>query len=107
MAKYNRYQRTTKYSDEFKATAVLLSHLDECTVKSVAESGERHPKKVATISRGTKAEKFQFIERYIAQLEIKRLCLERSLRGGKKDLSQAIGESFEVILIIHPSRVFP
>jgi len=43
MAKYNRYQRTTKYSDEFKATAVLLSHLDECTVKSVAESLDIHP----------------------------------------------------------------
>lgn len=43
MAKYNRYQRTTKYSDEFKSTAVLLSHLDECTVKSVAESLDIHP----------------------------------------------------------------
>jgi transposase len=43
MAKYNRYQRTAKYSDEFKATAVLLSHLDECTVKSVAEELDIHP----------------------------------------------------------------
>ena len=43
MAKYNRYQRTAKYSDEFKTTAVLLSHLDECTVKSVAEDLDIHP----------------------------------------------------------------
>lgn len=43
MAKYNRYQRTAKYSDEFKATAVLLSHLDACTVKSVAEDLDIHP----------------------------------------------------------------
>ena len=43
MAKYNRYQRTAKYSNEFKATAVLLSHLDECTVKSVAEDLDIHP----------------------------------------------------------------
>jgi len=43
MPKYNRYMRTTKYSDEFKATAVLLSHLDDCSVKSVAESLDIHP----------------------------------------------------------------
>lgn len=43
MPKYNRYMRTTKYSDEFKATAVLLSYLDDCSVKSVAESLDIHP----------------------------------------------------------------
>ncbi len=43
MAKYNRYQRTAKYTDEFKATAVLLSNLDDCSVKSVAESLDIHP----------------------------------------------------------------
>jgi len=43
MPKYNRYMRTTKYSNEFKATAVLLSHLDDCSVKSVAESLDIHP----------------------------------------------------------------
>ena len=43
MPKYNRYMRTAKYSDEFKATAVLLSNLDECSVKSVAESLDIHP----------------------------------------------------------------
>jgi transposase len=43
MARYNRYQRTAKYSDEFKVSAVLLSNLDECTVKSVAESLDIHP----------------------------------------------------------------
>ena len=43
MAKYNRYQRTAKYSDEFKAGAVLLSHLEGATVKSVAESLDIHP----------------------------------------------------------------
>jgi len=43
MPKYNRSMRTTKYSDEFKATAVLLSHLDDCSVKSVAESLDIHP----------------------------------------------------------------
>jgi len=43
MAKYNRYQRTAKYSNEFKASAVLLSYLDGCTVKSVAESLDIHP----------------------------------------------------------------
>jgi transposase len=35
--------RTKKYSDEFKATAVLMSHLDDCSVKSVAESLDIHP----------------------------------------------------------------
>ena len=43
MARYNRYQRTAKYSDEFKVSAVLLSNLDACTVKSVAESLDIHP----------------------------------------------------------------
>ena len=43
MPKYNRNMRTNKYSDEFKATAVLLSHLDDCSVKSVAESLDIHP----------------------------------------------------------------
>lgn len=43
MPKYNRYMRTKKYSDEFKATAVLLSLLDDCSVKSVAESLDIHP----------------------------------------------------------------
>ena len=43
MPKYNRSMRTKKYSDEFKATAVLLSHLDDCSVKSVAESLDIHP----------------------------------------------------------------
>jgi len=38
MPKYYRNMRTKKYSDEFKATAVLLSLLDDCSVKSVAES---------------------------------------------------------------------
>lgn len=35
--------RTKKYTDEFKATAVLLSFLDDCSVKSVAESLDIHP----------------------------------------------------------------
>ena len=35
--------RTKKYSDEFKATAVLLSYLDDSSVKSVAESLDIHP----------------------------------------------------------------
>lgn len=43
MPKYNRSMRTVKYTDEFKATAVLLSHLDDCSVKSVAESLDIHP----------------------------------------------------------------
>lgn len=43
MPKYNRNMRTKKYSDEFKATAVLMSHLDDCSVKSVAESLDIHP----------------------------------------------------------------
>lgn len=43
MPKYNRNMRTKKYSDEFKATAVLLSYLDDCSVKSVAESLDIHP----------------------------------------------------------------
>jgi transposase len=43
MARYNRFQRTSKYSDEFKVSAVLLSNLDACTVKSVAESLDIHP----------------------------------------------------------------
>ena len=43
MPKYNRNMRTKKYSNEFKATAVLMSHLDDCSVKSVAESLDIHP----------------------------------------------------------------
>ena len=43
MPKYNRNMRTKKYTDEFKATAVLLSYLDDCSVKSVAESLDIHP----------------------------------------------------------------
>jgi len=43
MPKYNRSMRTKKYTDEFKATAVLLPHLDDCSVKSVTESLDIHP----------------------------------------------------------------
>ena len=43
MPKYHKNMRTKKYSDEFKATAVLLSFLDDCSVKSVAESLDIHP----------------------------------------------------------------
>ena len=43
MPKYTRNQRTAKYSDEFKAKAVLLSHLETCSVKSIAESLDIHP----------------------------------------------------------------
>lgn len=43
MGKYNRLNRYIKYPNEFKATAVLLSHLDGNTVKSVANSLNIHP----------------------------------------------------------------
>ena len=43
MPKYNRNMRTKKYSNEFKASAVLMSYLDDCSVKSVAESLDIHP----------------------------------------------------------------
>ena len=47
MARYDRYQRTAKYSGEFKVSAILLSNLDACTMKSVAESLDIHPVKLS------------------------------------------------------------
>ena len=139
MPKYNRSMRTVKYTDEFKATAVLLSHLDDCSVKSVAESLDIHPvmlsnwrrmyhqgkivtdkrkkivkkpnpKKVATISRGTKAEKFQYINRYKDQFGVKRLCQHLKVsRSGYYDW-MARGESTrsktDHRLLIHIQRIF-
>lgn len=95
MPKYNRYQRTAKYSDEFKATAVLLSHLDECTVKSVAEDLDIHPvqlsiwrkqyrdgeivsdKRKKVIKVPTSLKESQKVE--VLQLEIERLKVENDI----------------------------
>jgi len=95
MAKYNRYQRTSKYSDEFKATAVLLSHLNDCTVKSVAESLDIHPvqlsvwrrqykeglivfdKRKKVVKKTTALKESQKVE--VLQLEIERLKVENDI----------------------------
>ena len=95
MAKYNRYQRTAKYSDDFKTTAVLLSHLDECTVKSVAEDLDIHPvqlsiwrrqykegvivsdKRKRVIKAPTSLKESQKVE--ALQLEVERLKVENDI----------------------------
>jgi hypothetical protein len=43
MARYNMYHRTSKYSDEFKASTLRVLNLSECTLKSVAEPLDIQP----------------------------------------------------------------
>ncbi len=43
MPRYTRPRKTWQYSNEFKAKAVQLSHLDDVKVKDIAEALDIHP----------------------------------------------------------------
>jgi len=43
MPRYNQPRKTWRYTEEFKAKAVQLSHLDGVQVKEVAETLDIHP----------------------------------------------------------------
>ncbi len=43
MPRYTQHKKTLQYSEEFKSTAVQLSHMEGVQVKAVAESLDIHP----------------------------------------------------------------